>query len=128
DDHSWQPFEERAMPVPNGADAIERATVGHDEEVVARVGTRVEPKALDPGQLVVQGGRRIGADEVGRRAEPFGEHGDADAGAERVRVRVLVAYGEDAARGPEPLDDRFGDRLSECEIERHGVRLLDPAG
>ena len=110
DDDARQPIEQLAVPHADLANAIKRPAVRHDEEVVRPVRARVRREALDSREKAVQRRHRIGAHRVGRSAERLDQCADAERGAKRVGVRVLVAYREHATGVAHPLDDGVRDR------------------
>ena len=89
------------VPVSHVAEPVQRAAVTDDEEVVVAVRRRVGPEPIHPAQEAVQRGHRVRGQRVARATVVLDDRGDAERGAERVRVGVLVGDGQDAsARGP----------------------------
>ena len=137
DDHPREPSEKVRVTRADVADAVERAAIEDDQQVIRSIGIGIGPDALDAGHEVVDRGHRVGADRIGGPAERLDQVDDPERGTERVRVGVLVADRQDAARVADAFDDDVGHgRRMRTQIDVHrevrrpprGVSIDRPAG
>ena len=105
DDDAGQALEQLGVSLANGPDPVERAAVGHDEQVVGGRGIRVGAEAVHALDEVVQRRRWVGAHRVRPPTERLDDGHDAEGRPERVRIRVLVTDGEDVPGAAQALDD-----------------------
>ncbi len=106
-----QALEQIGVAARDGADAIDGPAVRHDEQVVVGIRLRIGSSAIDVGQEVVDGWKRIGKDRGRTAARALNEPADRKGRTERVRVGVLMPDGEDLSGRPDPLDDGVRHRL-----------------
>ena len=114
DDDARHSLEELRMSPAHLADPIERAAVRDDDEVVVGRRVRIAPDALDTGEEVVQGRRRVGRDRVGRRPRA-----PRRAGRSRGSPRACRRPG---SRGRRPARaGRRGRARRRCRERRRGT-------
>ncbi len=108
------------MSLAHGTDPLQASAVRDDEQVVVGARVGIPPEALDARQEVVERRDSVGADRISRPTQRLHDRDDAKRRPERVRVRVLMAHGQDASRIAQARhDDVRHGREERGEVHGH---------